>query len=105
IHVIEYPAHELRYQVGLQRPGRVGVADGERHVWHIGQHHSLVGHGVGEFDRQAVTPDLGAPDQLQVQTPCGDYDVGLQLVTGVELDPGFGEPVDGVGDDVGLVVP
>lgn len=43
-------------------------------------------------------------EQLQVQTRCGDDDVGLELLTGGELDARLGEPLDGVGDDVGLAV-
>ena len=104
VHVIQHTADELRHQVGLQRPRRVGVADRERHVRHVRQHHALVGHGVVHVDRQAIARDRRAAEQLHVQTRCGDDDVGLQLLTGGQLDAGLGEALDRVGDDVGLAL-
>ena len=43
VHVAQQPAHVAGHEVGLQRPGRVRVADGEGEVGDPAEHHSLVG--------------------------------------------------------------
>ncbi|WP_278258443.1 zinc-binding dehydrogenase [Nocardioides convexus] len=46
-HVLHDPHDVAADQVGLERPGGVGVADDEREVRDAAEHHALVGHGVG----------------------------------------------------------
>ena len=102
VHVVQYAADELGDQVGLQGPRGIGVAEGDGHVRDTGQHQAFVGHRLGEVDRLTVAGRGGPTEQLHVQTRCGDDDIGLQLGAGGQLDTGFGECLDGVGDDVGL---
>ena len=63
VHVREQPADVLADQVGLQRPGRVGVADREREVRHAAEHHALVGHRLRQPHRLAVHAQLDAAER------------------------------------------
>src|SRR5947208_14934975 len=78
VHVPEQPAGEIAHQVRLERPGRVGVADGEREVRYAAQHHALVGHRLGQLDRLAVYAELRAAEREQLEAGRGHHDVGRQ---------------------------
>ena len=101
VHVAEEAAGELADQVGLERPGCVGVADGEGEVRHPAQHHALVGHRLGQPHGPAVHGQLGAAEREQLQAGRRDHDVGPQLGAGFEYHAPFGEIGDPVGDHRG----
>ena len=105
IHVREQPADVLAHQVRLQRPRRVGVADGEREVRHAAQHHALVGHRVGEVDSAAVDGQLDATQGEQLQAGGGHHDVGLELFAGFQPQAVLREGRDPAGDHRGPLVP
>ena len=105
VHVPEQPAGELAHQVRLQRPGCVGVADGEREIRHAAQHHALVGHRLGQPHGPAVHGQLGAAEREQLQAGRCYRDVSGQLGAGLEYHAPFGEIGDPVGDHRGPPVP
>ena len=100
-HVREQPADVLAHQVGLQRPRRVRVADHVAEVRDPGQHHPLVGHGVGQAHLRPVHHHRDAPEGEQREAGRGHDHVRLELVARHQPDPGRGEGVDVVGDHVG----
>ena len=81
VHVVEEAADELRCDFGLQRPGRVRVADAEREIGHVGGHHPLVGHLPGEVDLGAIDSDLRATEELEIEAGRGNDQVGIELGT------------------------
>ena len=68
------------------------------------QHHALVGDACRQVHRLAVDRQRHTAEQLDVQTRCGDDDVGLEVAAGLQLDPGLGEGRDAVGDHRGGAV-
>jgi hypothetical protein len=97
-HVREHAADELRHEVGLQRPGGVRVADGEREVRHAAEHHALVGEVLGQVHGHPVHGQLDAAERLQVEAGRGDDDVGFEVLARRELDAVGREALDPVGD-------
>src|SRR5262245_3108551 len=53
-HVVQQPADVAADELRLERPGRVRVADRERQVRHVAEHHPLVAVGLRELDAVAV---------------------------------------------------
>ena len=72
------------------------------HIRHAGQHHALVGHGVVEFDGLPVARISAPPNSCRFRPVAVMMMSAAQFLAGAQLDPGLGEPLDGVGDDVGL---
>src|SRR5205814_8173894 len=89
----DVPAHE----VGLERPGRVGVADGEREVGYAAEHHALVRHGFREVDVAAVHGERDPAEGEQLESGGGDDDVRREFGAGLQAHPGPGELRDPVG--------
>ena len=104
VHVGQQLAEVLAQRADLQRPRRVGVAEHEREVRHARQHHALVRDPVRQVHRLAVDVERDPAERLQVQSCRGHDDVGLEHLTGLELDALLGEPDDSVGDHRGLAV-
>ena len=55
--MVEDAAHIFGGEVRLQRPGRVGVAEGRGEVGDVGEHHPLVAQGRAGIDRLAVNDE------------------------------------------------
>ena len=62
--MVQEPADVARDELGLERPRRVRVADREREVRHVAEHHALVVVGAREIDARAVDDELD-PSQEQ----------------------------------------
>src|SRR4029450_8468094 len=88
VQVPQQPDDVLADEVGLQRPGRVRVADGEGEVRDAAEHHAAVGHGLRKVDLAAVHGELDAAEDEEVQPGGGDDDVRRQLGAGLQAQPG-----------------
>ena len=104
VHVVDEPADIFAGEIAFQRPGRVGVAEGRRHVRHVGIHHALVGQRVGEIDGAAVDADFETADDLEHQPRRGDDDVGRKLAAVLQANAVARKGVDLVGDDGGTLL-
>ena len=104
VHVVEQTAGVFGDEVGLQRPGGVGVPDREGEVRDVAEHHPAVDQDLALVRLLAVDLELHPAEEEQVQPGRGDDHVGLQLLARLELDPARGEVVDAVGDDLGAAV-
>lgn len=87
----------IAQQADLQRPRRVGVADGKGKVRHTGQHHSLVGQCFAQHHRLPILAQGHSPKELDVESGGRDDDVGLDFLARLEKDARFGEGLDLVG--------
>jgi hypothetical protein len=96
--VVEQPTDVVAGELGLERPGGVGVADGQGQVGDALEHHALVGDLLGDVDGLAVHRELDAAEEEQVEAGGGHDDVRRELLAGAEPKPGLGEGVDVVGD-------
>ena len=101
----EQSAHVATGQIRLQRPGRVGVPEGEGEVGDALEHDPLVRQPRRDVDRVAVDTELRTAGELQLEPRRRDDDVGIELAARREADAPLGEGVDVVGDDVGLARP
>ena len=63
LHVVQQPADVATDELGLQRPRGVRVADRQREVRHVAEHHALVVVGLREIDADAVDGDPEAAQQ------------------------------------------
>ena len=61
----------------------------------------MVGDALGRVDLVSVDDYVDAAEEEHPQAGCGDDDVGLEVASGREPDPGLGERLDPVGDDLG----
>ena len=99
VHVLEQTAQVGGGDVGLQRPWRVGVAENPGQIGDVLHQQTLVGHLVVQLARLTVHGQFHSTEHLDVQTGCGDDDVGLQFPPGLQQDARLGEGVDLIGDD------
>ena len=60
---------------------------------------ALVRHLFAQFPRVTVHEEFHAAEHLDVQTGCGDDDVGFEFPPGLQQDAVLGEGVDLIGDD------
>lgn len=87
VHVFEQPADIAGGKVGLERPGRVGVAECHREVGHVAEHHALVGHGLARQDRLSVDRQRDAAQHLEFQAGRDYHDVGGERAAVGQLYP------------------
>ena len=102
VHVAQQAADVGGDEVGLERPGRVGVAERQRQVGDAAEHDALVADRLAHIDLGAVDGERQAADQQQVQAGRGDDDVGLDLLARRQPYAALGERVDRVGDERGV---
>src|SRR5262249_9677705 len=86
-------------EVGAQSPRGVGIADTKREVRHVAEQTSFVYERAARIDRRTVDGDTNGAKCEQLQTCCGDSDIGVQMLAGLQANPSFGERFDLVGDD------
>src|SRR5690349_11023590 len=67
VEVAEQPDDEVGDQVGLERPGGVGVADREGEVGHAREHQRAVGEARGRVDLLAVDGELDVAEEPEVE--------------------------------------
>ena len=66
-HVAKKPADVFCGEIGLQRPRRVDVAEAEREVRHVAQHHPLVDHLLAGAAGAAVDRQRDMPSRLSLR--------------------------------------
>ncbi|CAB4923947.1 unannotated protein [freshwater metagenome] len=95
-HVHQQFCYCLRRHVGLERPRCIRVPDGPCNVGYVLEHVTLVDELVVHFEPLTVQRQFDTPERLELQSGCGDDDVGGDLVTRFQPDP--------VGGDLGYPV-
>src|SRR6185503_7156772 len=99
VHVVQEPANILRSEIALQRPRRVCVANREREVRYVAEHHSLVDQCLRQVDSCVVDYELHSADDLEYEARGRHDDVWVELPAGFEQETVFGERLNGVGHD------
>ena len=94
--------HVVDGQLGLQRPGRVGVTKGQYQVGHVTEHHALVRHAVTGIDRLAIHRELYIAHGIQFQSGGRDDDIRRQLITGIQAYTFGSEAIDGISGNIHL---
>ncbi|CAB4728548.1 unannotated protein [freshwater metagenome] len=100
--MLEKSAGEVPEEVCTQRPARTEVPEHPEEVRDAGEHHPAVGHGLGKVHGLVVHAERDIPEHAEVETGCGDDDVGLELAAGLGEDALLGKPIDLVGHHLGL---
>lgn len=104
VHVLDQLTEVAGDDPDLQGPRRGGVADRDGQVGQARQQGAAVGNGVGDGNGLAVDVEIDPAEEPHVQARRRDDEVGVEVVAGLERDPGLGEPLDPVGDDGGAAV-
>ena len=99
-HVLQHATYVLRHEVGLECPGGVRVADGEREVGHPREHHPLVGESCRHIDGSTVDDQCHPSHREDVQPGGAHDDVSVKCHSRCQFDPRGRQRADGVGDDV-----
>ena len=70
VHMVQHATQILTCEIGLERPGGIGVSKTGSEVGNIGVHHSLVLQAGGNIDAFTIHDDLEAAEGLQVEPGC-----------------------------------
>src|SRR5262245_59213446 len=81
VHVVKQPEYILGSMIALQSPRSVRVADGERKVRNVTEHHSLIYKRLRQVNCRTVYGQWNSTDEFKHESSCRDYDVGLQMLT------------------------
>ena len=98
----EEAAQVARGDVGLERPGRVGVAEDPGEIGNVLEQDSLVEHALAESLCLAIDDELHPSEDLQIQPGRGDDDVGFKVLARFQQDAGLAKGFDRVGFERGL---
>ena len=96
LHVAQQPADVAGGQVGLQRPRRIGVAEGERQIGHVAEHHALVDHGLAGIEWPPVDGQRHIVQHVQLQAGGQHHDIGREFLAAAQAQSTGGEALDGV---------
>src|SRR5581483_3049886 len=81
IHVVQDPAHTLRDELALQRPGGVDVAKDKGKIRNITVHHASIDEHLREIHGTIIDDELHAAHELHGQTGGCHDDVRGQFIT------------------------
>lgn len=74
----------------------------DRHVRNTLEHGALVGEPRPGVDHFAIDPQVYSPEEQDIESRCGDDDVGLNLLIRLQENPLRSELLDVVGDHLDL---
>lgn len=101
-----HPLHEAGDDegrvVGAHGPRGVGVADHEEKVRRVLDHGTVPDKLLAHIDQLAVDAERDPAAELHAQSRRGHYQIGIELLSNVEVDPVFSHRLDARRDDVRL---